>query len=274
MRNQILICSILSMLVLSACSVQVRNNDEKPEAKALHLATTEQLQQSVKATERANEYNLTLAWPANADNSVRICRDSEVIAILSGSQNTVTLPVAGGAKLTYVVDHINADGSLGPSTQMNIQVPHDLVWNDTFMLTDSLNIEGGRLFLTDKARIIVLNKNLTINVDEIHSDRGLIETFPADSIAARDTKGLDGGTIKINAKKADGNLQVILRGQQGGAGLQRPLVFSVDKAPQQPCYGTSGGAGGASGNIYIKVIDGKLGVNARSEEHTYELQSH
>lgn len=62
-------------------------------------------------------------------------------------------------------------------------------------------------------------RNLTIIAGEINSDGGKIMTFDENAKAAPGFPGLSGGTVKIIADKFQGNLEIQMRGQEGGDGL-------------------------------------------------------
>lgn len=76
-----------------------------------------------------------------------------------------------------------------------------------------------RLFLTENGQIILRDKSVRIEVDQLHSQGGKILTFPAEAEAPVGKKGRSGGQIEIHAVKAVGTLFIELRGEKGGQGL-------------------------------------------------------
>jgi hypothetical protein len=69
------------------------------------------------------------------------------------------------------------------------------------------------------ATLITEGENLDLNLFELESDRGEIVTFPEGTSRQIGQRGRDGGTIKIKAQRASGDLlTIVARGENGGTG--------------------------------------------------------
>ncbi len=76
-----------------------------------------------------------------------------------------------------------------------------------------------RLVLREGSRLVTEGRDLTIEVDEIVAEGGVIESFPEKREAGYGQAGRSSGSIRIRARKAQGHLTIISRGEIGGPGL-------------------------------------------------------
>jgi hypothetical protein len=70
-----------------------------------------------------------------------------------------------------------------------------------------------RLFLTKGSQLETLGLNITIAVNEIISDDGIIESFPRNKEASAGQSGQSGGFLQIQAKRGSGKLHIFARGE-------------------------------------------------------------
>ena len=77
-----------------------------------------------------------------------------------------------------------------------------------------------KLILRNGARLLTNGSNQVIEVDELESEDGVIESFPEGRRAPSSSDGQGGGRIEIRAKTGKGTLFVFGRGENGGDGIQ------------------------------------------------------
>jgi hypothetical protein len=74
-----------------------------------------------------------------------------------------------------------------------------------------LKFEPGSVLLTE-------GKKLVLNLIELVSDKGAIMSFHKDAVASPQKPGRHGGLIQITTQRAEGDIQIIGRGEKGGIG--------------------------------------------------------
>jgi hypothetical protein len=126
---------------------------------------------------------------------------------------------------TYSYSLSSGPTSESPATPpLTIEIPRDLKIARLSAFPNSnfdLNIKGyHRLFLDESSVITSDGHALTIEVDEIRSIGGTIQTFEPSKVARLAADGQVPALISIKAKKLVGTLKVILRGEQAGKGQQ------------------------------------------------------
>ena len=171
---------------------------------------------------------------------------------------------------------------------------------DKHLILDSdLNIEADNLIVLSE-RISTQNFNLNIKANKIIFSDLVIQNFPNRVNTSKTIHGLSGGKIEIESEIIEGNLEVLLTGQDGKVGVeQKPIGESGrgqkgrDGSPGKPlcvntpdgqicsCHdrvdpepghkgrkgltGNPGGNGGNTGDLYLNI------KNAQKLELTYEM---
>jgi hypothetical protein len=77
----------------------------------------------------------------------------------------------------------------------------------------------GRWFLEKGARVRNGSTDREARLLELHSDGGVIETFPEGAKAPPGENGKAGGHIKLEIGRATGSLEIFCRGENGGDGI-------------------------------------------------------
>lgn len=142
-----------------------------------------------------------------------------------------------------------------------------------------------KLTFTRGSVLYTMGADTEIEVEELISENGRIETFPEGARAGSGQNGRSGGHIYMRAERAQGSLTVILRGEGGGHGMNGkapddslrgadgPDVTggcnSIGDRPPRPVHvssghrglkgytGEKGGSGGNSG-VLSMVLDDRL----------------
>ncbi len=165
--------------------------------------------------------------------------------------------VKSGAEIHYEFS-INKDSRSIPFDEINLVIPKDLVIDQAMdfsqknfsqLFTENENgfvlKQFAKIYLTAQGSITLDGRSLQIEAEEIHSENGLIRSFPMGAKADKGKGGRSGGVIEIKAGKATGHLRVEMRGQNGGDG---PPAKTPD-AKLKGAAGDAGDAGTAGGII-------------------------
>lgn len=133
------------------------------------------------------------------------------------------------------------------SRNLSNEVPFDLVVADRLVLT-SVPEKIRRLTILEGAVLSTNGQELKLDIQELVSDNGIIDTTPITPVPRLGASGLSGGLLQINAQHARGRLTVIAGGQNGGAGRKR-----INGKHPRPAV--RGGNGGDSSPVLFKLTD-------------------
>ncbi len=103
--------------------------------------------------------------------------------------------------------------------EFQTQAPVDLVIEGEWVLTESVNKEFGRIFLSKNAKIKVLDKNLNLRAKSLYSEGAVIYAFAEKELVLPEATGKNAGNVQIAVDRAQGELKFDLRGQKGGVGI-------------------------------------------------------
>ena len=106
-------------------------------------------------------------------------------------------------------------------------------------LSESLTIQNKKVVL-DMVIIKTFQYDLTIIADEFLSNHSVIQNFVEGQTAKKKEHGRDGGNILIEAKKASGNLKLILNGENAGRVPARRSISKEEKLKLKGKAGTNG----------------------------------
>ncbi|MDG0816975.1 hypothetical protein [Bdellovibrio svalbardensis] len=114
-----------------------------------------------------------------------------------------------------------------------------------------------RLTITERGVLYTLGNNIRLHVADL-SSAGLITTFSEDQTAEPNKVGRAGGHILIDVERAEGVLNLVLRGERGGKGLKGanpdPSMKGSEGSP-----GTDGDAFGSNGICNRRATGGGIG---------------
>jgi hypothetical protein len=169
-----------------------------------------------------SQYQIRLRWVQNNPPPTFSIRrkDSDLnevqLPVVAGtSSEAVDGPVSSGKTYSYFLG-TTQNGSFTVLNQTTVTIPTDLVVSTTTALQNVVTL--GRLYLDTNGKIVANGKPLEINVSEIVSKGGIIASFDENDTAGKGMVGAPAGDIVIRAKKGQGNLTVLARGQRGGEG--------------------------------------------------------
>ena len=114
-----------------------------------------------------------------------------------------------------------ADQKATPENVHHIIEESTLLTEDMALTTNTV-IRSKKVILNE-VTVKTFHHDLRIITDEFISHNAVIQNFPEGQKAERNKHGRKGGHILIEAVTAEGQLQLILNGEQGGMALQRRL---------------------------------------------------
>ena len=225
---------------------------------------------SVRSTPKPNVYVVVLEWrnvASDPDAWTIDKRDGQIIvapfSTLAGSVRRLTdLDVIAGKTYTYSLKTDQREDS-EPLESVTVTIPKDQEIHGKQELGSLTKIN--RLFLYPDSELITQGKEFQLEVNEILSQGGTIESFAenaAPSIPGSDGKSAE--SIHIRAKGGTGVLHLIARGENGAQGIpgtagtpgapgkagfcwsEASYVFPGDGGPAGD--GLEGGPGGHGGN--------------------------
>jgi hypothetical protein len=213
------------------------------------VGTGNPLTAEIAAGEKANTYSVHLRWDVNQEPSFWLVHrkregqigDSEQIASVQGNcRNADDTSAQSGTTYTYYLGAVNADHYL-LTTKLTVTIPKD------FEVTGAMKppLEGlvgfNRLIFLPGSRLVTDGADLKVEVNEILSEEGVIETFPTDNKSAFGKPGRNGGEISVKAKIGKGILHIFGRGQTGGDGVMGKPGFTGRRGfPGYPATATHG----------------------------------
>lgn len=262
MHFKLFLSVCISGLFLAACefedskSEMVKNAkpvEEPPVKPALVPFETSGVKYKVIPLNEPNSYAIELNWP-KTDMLVFLRRmtDENFVKMEKG-KDFHRFNVVGGT--TTTIEIVSKESESGPilnQVKLEVTAPKDIVIDKAVVLSEKRKINCGRFFLYKDAVFQMRNFNVEVNCDELVSDSGIIETFPADSKAEKKgATGQSGGASSFTFRAARGVLYIYLRGETGAAG--RNGVSGFDFRAFGGCRGQNGGNGGSTGDLQLTV---------------------
>ena len=181
-------------------------------------------------------YSVKIEFPLRLNQNIRIQRidkstdeattieQPEIIEEEATASFTDTINLKGAKKSVRDIEYIVYSGETEISRK-RLSIKPTLYVSGTRTI-DKLGLDAGeydfeRIYFAEGARLVTNGKSITLNVEKLVANSGIIETFTADEAAKAapiETRGRSGGAIKISAQEATGRLSVVLRGTKGGQG--------------------------------------------------------
>ena len=233
MQKLLSVMAVLCLFLMNSCAdfEDESNQNEKlaNQVKVTKDNLSDFVQAQVEPTTTPEKYMVYFGWP-RLETGVRLrIRKGEVLAVVSPNQTTFSQEVDHNQNLTYTFDLLESNNSIIKSFSKLVTIPRDFVVKkdqSEFLEDTILNVQ--RFFISN-VPLITNGFSVEINTSEFHSEKGLIETFPANSqagfssndVTLKNIDGIDGksgGKILIKSNAATGELNIFMRGQHGGDG--------------------------------------------------------
>ena len=241
-----LIYAVVSIF-LSGCGKDFDfSKKEETKSENIRALYQEDFKVEVISDPQPNVYTLMVAWPKDS-GQVIIRQGGKRIFKSNTKQRSFERNYNGGERFALEIVQGENDE---PVFSQEIVIPLDLEINNSFTLAKDFDFKGGRLFLQG-VKIQTLGFNLNVEVDELFSDNGTIETYPQGLKAPFETNGRSAGSLRIRSKTSYGDLRVYLRGEDGGDGRSSACIrhFTI------LCNAASGGNGGSFGSFSYESIN-------------------
>jgi hypothetical protein len=100
--------------------------------------------------------------------------------------------------------------------------------------------EINRLRLQSGATLFTMGANVSLRVSKLESQSGSISTFPENQKATLGVEGRSGGNLRLEIQHAIGELNVVMRGEDGGDGEVPPPIGAVGKGKNSTNAGSPG----------------------------------
>ena len=234
-RQSLKSCLLLVCVALEGCSgVDFADPGAEKDPEVVKILSNDHLKAEILAGEEANSYQIRFSFPKSRSGTwfLRKVAKAEARAFvlpISSAQlasGFLDADVRAGGKYAYALaDGLGSDSK--ETTPLEIEVPKDLKiseFKDSGPNSAKSEITGyRRLFLERSNSLSTLGRQFSIDVEEIHSNGGEIQTFPENKTGDLGQNGRTGGTLAVRAKRVVGTLRIILRGERGGQGLKGPL---------------------------------------------------
>ena len=129
----------------------------------------------------------------------------------------------------YTVYKGSSESEISASSDKKNTIPEKTryIEEETTTITEDMNLKANTVIHSQKvileATVKTFQYDLTITTNEFISNNAVIQNFPEGQKTRQNTHGKNGGHILIETKKAKGNLQLILNGEQGGSVPERHL---------------------------------------------------
>jgi hypothetical protein len=262
--------NLLFLIILSSCGKSF-NDSSKNKVNQNSPDTVE-----VKVLEGKNigEYSVEFA-PINDSRYSIIKHDlfkGETLELAVGvSGKYEDKEVSIGCIYKYEIGEYIGDKSFSILFEKEIKIPIDIQINENEErsldeVPESHSSEGhsvfdiNRISFSKNAKLVTEGKKIHLKIKKLLSFQGIITTFKENTKAKDGVTGRSGNEISIDIEYANGDLLIILRGENGGDGLRPNPLGEAGR-------GKAGAKGAIEGITYIYKY---LGVQGSSYEEQTE----
>jgi hypothetical protein len=95
-----------------------------------------------------------------------------------------------------------------------------------------MTLHYDRLVLSKGAKFVTNGLNLRLEIGELDSKGGMITTFPDNKVTPVGVNGRSGGNLEIVIGHATGQLQLLMRGEDGGRGIDGAAPTEALRGPK------------------------------------------
>lgn len=191
----------------------------------------------IEPTEEPNKYKLLISWPETT-NQVEIEVEGKQLKRTRAGETFYSEIFDGGKNYRFSLTAIQNEFRLFRST-LEVKVPLDVILKGKQEISGLRKIVAKRLYIKKDAHLISYENSIEIEADEIFAEGGTLQNFPWGHQACTPSNwnGLTGGNISIKARRAFGELTIIMVGARGCS----PMCFF----------------GGHGGNLKVQVAEGE-----------------
>jgi hypothetical protein len=207
----------------------------------------------------AHHYRAELRWPPGSENFA-----VEVNGVILASGSSAKVQKFGFAlekNSNYLVKFYRDTAGATPAqtpwqwdftTPVDIELPDAKIQAAMASANPKLELRANRVFLNknkdNTPSLVTFGRELVIDTKELISNGGSLITFISGQKADSDMPGRSGGSIRIKANSARGELSIEMRGEHGGDGSSGAPF--AERAPS--------GAAGTSGQSHRQMGSGSF----------------
>lgn len=239
-----LVLALLCLLSGIRCA-EIESEEDKNKNKGRISVNSKEIKELITArvepTEEPRKYVVYLSWPKiEADKKVRI-RLTEVLTTVGPNQTTFAHEVDHNQTLTYLFEVLDSASRIESKFSKLVIIPQDLVFGEAKGrdLTEDIKLKAKRAFFLSKSEFSTNGFKFDLEVEELISDNGTLQTYPESSKAEPDLHGKAAGDVQIKARSASGKLKVFMRGQHGGDGANGAAHINAAASGAQSGEGES-----------------------------------
>lgn len=233
---------VLSIFVcwtfVSCIKVEPKNKNESEPSPAPVIETTSAVTALVRGLDEPNKY--IVEFQQGEGLFVRKIRHGVSSVLRIDDKNTIDSDVQPGDQITYQFSREFGSSQMVLKT-IDVAIPRDLVFEKKLILNETtikqlsleLDVSGSfrrikavkfrRIFFMKESLLVTNGEYFQIVADEIRFHQSQIWTHEPGQVAALGQFGRSGGTLDFHAKKISGEVQIELRGENGGQGLEGAL---------------------------------------------------
>ncbi len=221
-----LIFRLIALLCLNSilgCNSEFKNTEDRShselkvdtEAKSFDVF----IEARIVPSTAPEKYVVYFSWPKiDSSRFIRI-KQKQTLTTVHGNQTDFNHEVSHDQNLIYSFEILDPNYKLEKIFSKRVSIPKDIVIREhANNIIENSKLIANRLFLTGDSKLITNGYNTEIEVNEIYSDSGVIESFPLSAKAKLDVPGKSAGLLTIKAKAAFGDLKIYMRGEDGGDG--------------------------------------------------------
>lgn len=217
------VMALLCLFLLTGCNPEFTEQDVRKNMNIPETVNSRSLDQfltvKVQPTAQPEKYMVYFSWPRIEDGKFFRVRLDKTLIVVNPTQTDFNHEVFHDQTLTYTFEILDNASKIEKSFPKQIKIPRDFVVREgQSSFTEDTRLTVNRIFLTNEAALTTNGFNIELISNELHSKDGVIETFPENTKAPINNDGKSGGTLKINALLATGDLKIYMRGQNGGDG--------------------------------------------------------
>ncbi|AZZ35756.1 hypothetical protein CIK05_02715 [Bdellovibrio sp. qaytius] len=168
-----------------------------------------------------NAYSINFYW-LKAKSHLRISSGGKVLNVLDAktTQEWNLINLRGGSTYSILIEILDDQDHIAGSKTLEIEIPEDRNLTKVVRLAGDMKITNGRVFM-DEATIITGSFKLEIYTKQlIVLKKSVIQNYLPDAKAKVGTAGRDGGSVFIQADKAQGELEITMNSEAGGDGFK------------------------------------------------------
>lgn len=223
MRSFNVMALLCLSLAIAGCNPEFTEAEKENDSR--EIVNSQSLDQfltvKVQPTAKPEKYMVYFSWPRIEDNKLVRIRLDKTLAVVNPNQTDFNHEVFHDQVLTYSFEILDNASKIEKVFPKQIKIPRDFVVRDgqSEFLEDT-RLSVNRIFIFENKLLRTNGFKVELIANELHSEKGVIETFPENIKASINQDGRSGGNLTIKAASAMGDLKIFMRGEHGGDGAK------------------------------------------------------